>query len=387
MGVTALAKERHARSIAFPAPRIPWGDLSRSRCVSEAVVSAARVLRAAKVPEPEASAEWLAIHAFALSNQSRATIRRNPKLLNERDINRYTLLCRKRALNRTPVQYLVGSWDFHNITLKLRPPVLIPRPETEELVELVLRGAPKPRPGLHYHVLDVGCGSGAILVALLVAHPTWRGIGIDVSEPAIALSMRNARYNRVNGQCGFQLADIASWPGVIVQEDKLGTVIARRPITRKLPDSDIRVAAEPVQSGAFDVLVSNPPYIPSRDMAQLAPEVAQHEDPGALAGGGRDGMGVIRKILLRAGELVRPGGRIWLEVDPTQPALIALEVETNEELAKLRYVRTTKDMNGRDRFCELEVKPKPASGRKPAHMEERKQEGNREVVVQAQVDT
>jgi release factor glutamine methyltransferase len=347
------------RSLAFAAPRIPWGDLSRCTRVSEAIVSATKALRAAKIPEPEASAEWLAIHAFALGEQSRATIRRNPKPVDSRALNRYMAMCRKRAEDRMPVQYLVGCWDFHNVQLKLRAPVLIPRPETEELVELVLRGAPKPLTERLFHVLDVGCGSGAILVALLAAQPTWRGVGIDVSENAISLSNRNARFNRVDGRCGFEQADIATWTGVIVREDMPGVVIARRPITRKLENSETRIPAEPVPPGAFDVLVSNPPYIPAIDMGDLPPEVAKHEDAVALVGGGDDGMGVIRKILARAPELVRPGGRIWLEVDPTQPKLIAREVESRKELAALNYVRTTRDLSGRERFCELEVRHSP----------------------------
>jgi release factor glutamine methyltransferase len=314
------------------AARMLWGGLATCTKVSEAVLLATRRLRAADVPEAKASAEWLAISVFQTNGKcSRAMIRNNDAQPSLEDLAKYAAMCRDRAKRRTPVQYLVGEWDFHNVILAMRAPVLIPRPETEELVELALDSGANLSADLQgsgggLRVLDVGCGSGAIIIALLAAQPTWTGIGLDISEAAVKLSRENALSCGVASRCSIVRAGIADW----------------------FEDSGKR----------FDMIVSNPPYIPARDMLNLPAEVAQHEDGRALAGGGEDGLGlaVIRAVLGRASGLLRPGGRVLLEVDPTQPALIEeASVGAVEWAGGLCYIRTVKDMYGLNRFCELEV--------------------------------
>jgi len=106
----------------------------------------------------------------------------------------------------------------------------------------------------------------------------------------------------------------------------------------------------------FDVIVSNPPYIPSRDMDSLAPEILLHEDERALRGG-EDGLNVIRAILDRSVELLRDGGDLLLEVDPSQPPIIEAIARDNLHRMKLSYIRTGHDFNGFERFCHLRRLP------------------------------
>jgi release factor glutamine methyltransferase len=322
---------RSKPAFACSAARMLWGDLGTSKKVSEAVKLATAGLRAANVPEAEASAEWLAISIFqaGLGGSSRAMIRRSDTQPSQEELSRFASLCRKRADLRTPVQYLVGSWDFHRVTLAVRAPVLIPRPETEELVELALgTGDTLAAKDGKLRVLDVGCGSGAIVIALLAARPKWTGVGMDISEDAVALSLENAESCGVTKRCEIVHSDVGDWR---------------------------------LQGQVFDMLVSNPPYIPAADMTGLPDEVGMHEDYRALAGGGEDGsgMGVVRAVLGRTQDVVRKGGRVLLEVDPTQPSIIETAANDGSDQQRwaggLSYVRTFKDAYGRDRFCELEV--------------------------------
>jgi release factor glutamine methyltransferase len=364
-----------------------WGGVSRAKSVAEAVRKATEAFHAAGVPEPAASAEWLAVSVFRSNGGGRAMIRHDKSEPRVGQLAKFTQLCRLRETKRMPVQYLVGEWDFHHVSLLLRKPVLIPRPETEELVELVLAsdlssdGTERASGGVR--VLDVGCGSGAILAALLAAHPTWYGIGLDISEDAVALARENIERVGVKGRCSIEHCSIADWPGIelfypfagvdgIVSARRrskasaaVGQNLPKRSPPRKklsranarlLDDEDAELLEEKREdfsrfgSRLFDVIVSNPPYILPDEMESLPPEVREHEDVRALAGGGEDGLDVVRQVLRRAPELVRPGGFVWLEVDPSQPSLIS---KTNWD--GLRYVRTWQDVYGRDRFCQLQL--------------------------------
>lgn len=365
-----------------------WGGVSKSKSVSEAVRKATEKFDTAGVPEAAASAEWLALSAFGKPNNGRAMVRHDNSKPREGQLAKFSQLCRLRETKRLPVQYLVGEWDFHHVSLLLRKPVLIPRPETEELVELVLSSdlpvLDSQRASGGMRVLDVGCGSGAILAALLAAQPTWFGIGLDISEDAVALAQENMKRVGVDDRCSIELSSIEDWPGIELFYPLPGVnaiVSARRrqsmtvvPSGKKLPRSRgnlkhkkaprnaAKVADEEKPSVGeredfssfnarlFDVMVSNPPYIPSEDLISLPPEVKDHEDMRALAGGGSDGLDVIRIVLERAPELVRPGGLVWLEVDPSQPELISATT-----WKCLTYLETVQDFCGRDRFCKLRV--------------------------------
>ncbi|CAG07003.1 unnamed protein product, partial [Tetraodon nigroviridis] len=217
-----------------------------------------------------------------------------------------------------PVQYVIEEWDFRDVTLKMRPPVFIPRPETEELVELVL-GDLESRSWVgadtQQTCLEVGCGSGAISLSLLRSRPQLQVLAVDQSRDAVELTAENA------GRLGL--------------EDRL-----------QVHHLDVMKAGETLLSlcGSVSALVSNPPYLFSEDMNSLEPEISRFEDHGALDGG-EDGLNTIKQILILAPQILINHGRVYLEVEPRHPARIQAWVEAN--VGGLCYVETRRDISGR----------------------------------------
>jgi release factor glutamine methyltransferase len=216
-----------------------------------------------------------------------------------------TLLARRLA--REPLAYIVGQRGFWKYDFHVTPAVLIPRPETEHLVEVgleLIAGVERPR------VLDLGVGSGAVLLSLLADRQDAEGLGLDVSGAAIAVAERNAARLEVGARARFHVGD---WASFDVEQP-------------------------------FDLVVSNPPYIVSEEIAALAPEVAQHE-PRLALDGGADGLSAYRAILERAPALIRPGGGLAFEVGKGQAdAVLRLS-----ERAGLKALSTRMDLLGIDR--------------------------------------
>lgn len=182
-----------------------------------------------------------------------------------------------------PVARIVGAWEFWGLPFALAPDTLVPRADTETLVEAALARLPEGRSPAT--VLDLGTGSGCILVALLNERPRAFGIGLDRSEAALVQARVNARANGVGDRAAFVRA---SWSAGL--------------------------------AGAFDLIVSNPPYIPAAIIATLAPEVRCH-DPMAALDGGADGLDAYRRILaeVAAGPVrLAAGGTLLFEVGHDQ---------------------------------------------------------------------
>lgn len=225
------------------------------------------------------------------------------------------------------MQYIIEEWDFRDLTLKMKPPVFIPRPETEELVDLVIADL-QMRPGAgkeadtRHTCLEVGCGSGAISLSLLKSLPQLKAVALDQSQDAVDLTRENA----------FRLG----------LQDRL-----------QIHHIDIMKEAKAVRSicGRVSAVVSNPPYLFSEDMTTLEPEIFRFEDPAALDGG-EDGLKVIKQILTLAPPILLDHGRVYLEVEPRHPPLVQRWVEANVE--ELQYVETRHDFTGRPRFCILQ---------------------------------
>jgi release factor glutamine methyltransferase len=175
-----------------------------------------------------------------------------------------------------PLQYITGSSEFFGLPFSVGPGVLIPRPETEHLVEEVIRLAkdlPNPR------IADIGTGSGIIAVALANAVPSAQITAIDCSPQALAIARENAALNHVESRITFLEGDLLV----------------------------------PVAGQRFDILASNPPYIPSADHDSLSVEVRDHEPHSALFAG-EDGLDLYRRLIPDALPLLAPGGWLALEI-------------------------------------------------------------------------
>lgn len=183
-----------------------------------------------------------------------------------------------------PVARIVGAWEFWSLPFRLSPETLVPRPDTETVVETALAGlADRTAP---LRILDLGTGSGCILVALLSELRNAFGIGLDRSVPALRTARENALANGVSARAAFVAGD---WAAAL--------------------------------AGRFDLVVSNPPYIATDRIAGLSAEVRLH-DPAAALDGGADGLDAYRRIVA-AGSLLAEGGLLVLEVGAGQAEDVA----------------------------------------------------------------
>lgn len=188
-----------------------------------------------------------------------------------------------RRLAGEPVARILGAKEFWGLPLKLSAATLVPRPDTETVVELALEMLRATMPPPHRRrIADIGTGSGAILLALLSELPDAYGIGTDISEAALWTARSNAIYLELDRRAGFVACDYAA-----------------------------------ALSGTFDLIVSNPPYIRSAEIAHLATEVRDH-DPYRALDGGKDGLGAYRALIPQAAKLLAPGGALVVEVGQGQ---------------------------------------------------------------------
>lgn len=212
-----------------------------------------------------------------------------------------------RRARREPVSHILGRKGFWKIMLQVTPDVLTPRPDTETVVEYVLRDFPEHAP---WHVLDLGVGSGAILLSILAERPAARGLGVDVSEEALAVARENTANLGLAGRTALMRGD---W-------------------TWGLHDD------------SFDLVVSNPPYIASHVIETLEPEVRDHEPRLALEGG-VDGLDAYRTLAPEILRVLKPGGRFAVEIGYDQKAA----VEALFRDAGATEVITLRDLADRDR--------------------------------------
>ena len=265
----------------------------------EAIAAAAARLRAAGVEDPARDARVLLAHA-ARVEAARVTLIA-PEELAPEIAERYDQLIALRSI-RVPVSHLVGEREFYGRRFKISGDVLDPRPDTETLIETAL-AEPYSR------VLDLGIGSGCILVTLLAENQEATGFGIDYSEAACLQTSANAVLHRVQNRLD------------ILQSDWFENV-----------------------RGQFDLIVSNPPYISQSEWEGLADEVRKHEPEMALTDGG-DGLGAYREIIADVPDYLTPEGRVILEIGPTQ----AHAVQDMLAAVGLSDSQVIRDLDGRDR--------------------------------------
>jgi release factor glutamine methyltransferase len=217
----------------------------------------------------------------------------------------------RRRLAGEPIGRILGRREFWSLPFALSPETLEPRPETETVVETALSLVADRQAGLR--ILDLGTGSGCLLVALLHELPRATGLGIDRSPGALATARGNAKRNGVGDRAAFVASD---WAGAL--------------------------------NARFDLIVSNPPYIPAPDIAGLAPEVREH-DPRAALDGGHDGLAAYRTLFAEAAAVLAVPGTLVVEIGAGQEQPVAaLAVARN-----LRVVALARDLGGRPRALAL----------------------------------
>ena len=257
--------------------------------------------------QPALEAQVLLAHVLV---QPRAWVIAHPEFLlsNEQDEQLHTLLAQR--LQGVPLPYLLGHWEFYGLDFLLDPHVLIPRPETEFLVQEALQWIHGRSQILH--VVDVGTGSGCIAVSLAKNAPALTVTGIDISRPALDVARQNVVRHRVQEQVHLLQGDLL----------------------------------QPCR-GRIDLVCANLPYIPSQTLAGL--EVARRE-PRLALDGGWDGLRLIEKLLAQTAMRMAPGGLLLLEIESGQG-------ESAAELASSRFpkaaIEVLPDLSGKPRLLKI----------------------------------
>ncbi|MES2833488.1 MAG: peptide chain release factor N(5)-glutamine methyltransferase [Pseudomonadota bacterium] len=224
----------------------------------------------------------------------------------------------ERRLKREPVSRILGRKGFWKIMLNVTPDVLSPRPDTEAILDVVL---PAFEPGRAFEMIDLGTGSGAILLAVLAERPAARGVGTDISFEALAVAKENAASLDLDNRAAFLRTEWAAGFG----------------------------------DHSFDLVVSNPPYIPSADIDGLDPEVRDH-DPRLALDGGPDGLEAYRLLAPEIMRILKPGGIFAVEIGWDQGSA----VEALFQAAGFADVKVVKDLGDRNRVVTNGPDPRAA---------------------------
>jgi release factor glutamine methyltransferase len=260
---------------ASPQPSLRRGE-GEQCSLRETFAAAVSVLREAGVETPELDARLLLCHAAGLTHE--AYVARMADMLSPQAAAQFRN-CLERRVAREPVARILGLREFYGRDFLIDRHALDPRPDTETLIEAALGRVARDQP---LRLLDVGTGNGCILITLLAELPLAIGIGTDISGSALALAARNAQR--------LGVADRAA----LVAGDWL----------------------EPLND-SFDLIVSNPPYVTTGEIARLAPEVRLH-DPLLALDGGADGLAAYRWMAGAAAKALRPGGTLIVEIGADQ---------------------------------------------------------------------
>ncbi|XP_015123120.1 MTRF1L release factor glutamine methyltransferase [Diachasma alloeum] len=279
------------------------------------------------VPEPVGSIEHIAAHVIG-KKRIIDLVNSFDRRMTADEVQRLESLCECR-LSRMPVQYIIGEWDFRDITLKLVPPIFIPRPETEFFIDFILKRLSES-PDETLRVLEIGTGSGAISLALAHACDKVRCIAIDQNPHACDLARENCRNLKL--------------------EDRISIVNAALEAPGRITDVSGDCGID-FEEEKFDFIVSNPPYIPTKKIMELEPEIKVFEDIRALDGG-PDGLKLIKPIMRYASTSLKPGGHLFLEVDSSHGEYIKFFTEKFTDL-NLKFGHIYKDYCNNDRFIEI----------------------------------
>lgn len=267
-----------------------------------------RILEQAGLPDAALDARFLLEEVCGTNLQTLLVF--PEKKVTEEEVNQYRAFVQRRK-DREPTAMILGEWDFMGLTFRLNKSTLIPEQDTEVLVETALEELKRRGPGeAPLRILDLCTGSGCILLSLLHELRNAGGLGTDLSEEALEAARENAVRLGLQEKAAFRQGDL--W--------------------------------EPVGDERFDLIVSNPPYVPTDVIPTLEPEVRCGE-PYAALDGGEDGLVFYRRILKEAAGHLKPSGIIIVESGFDEAAQISALMQDQ----KLRGIRTVKDYGGLDR--------------------------------------
>ena len=271
-------------------------------------------LQQKNVESPRLESELLLAHARNCQRIRLYTDFETPLTDDER--NRMRELVKRRA-NREPLAYITGKREFYGRDFHIGSGVLVPRPDTETLIDVCLDHLPRDQP---LSVCEVGFGSGCISITLAKQRPQLKVVASDISAEAMQFAEQNVELHSVSQQ-------------VLLVAGNAFDPIAE------------------LNAGLFDGIVSNPPYIRNDEMAELAPEVAMYEPAMALVSG-EDGLDLIRELIQQAPTYLKPGGWMALELDPAQSDEVA-ELFTKNGFQKPCIHN---DLSGQDRVVAARLK-------------------------------
>ena len=272
---------------------------------------AADMLSSNRIERARLEAELLLAHILELRKED-LIIHPNQELTDPQEENFQQLI--ERRCRKEPLAYIVGQREFWSLEFKVNPKVLIPRPETEGVVERLLHLAGDEAYEKAIRILDVGTGSGILAIVAALEFPKARVTAVDNSDDALEVARGNALRHQVADRIEILEMDLMrGW---------------------NLPPND-----------CYDYILSNPPYIPSKELEQLMPDIRDYE-PRAALDGGPDGLACYRCIVANAFPYLKPGGHLIFEVGDDQAGLVKQSLQAHGGWNEIEVIQ---DLSGRDR--------------------------------------
>jgi release factor glutamine methyltransferase len=324
-------------------------------------------LREAYVSSYTLAAEVLLLHVLG---RNRTWLYAHPEEeISEADAQEFSALLDRRAAGE-PTQHLTGKQEFWGLEFEVNPDVLIPRPETEHVVEVALdrlglreisRGRPQTTKGEGLQIADIGTGSGCIAIALAKVLPAAMIYATDISPKALAVAQRNAARLDLADRIHFIESNLFDrWSTLVAQhaaprQGKRPKADTQSSATPGLSTADHRLPVTSHQSALFDLIVSNPPYIGRCEADTLAREVREHEPEMALYGG-EEGYEFYADLIAEAAKYLKPGGILVLELGHNSLPAVQPLLET----ADWTHVGVTNDLAGIPRVIAAEHAATPS---------------------------